>query len=148
MALKSRLLGRDVQIRLSQNGRPLTTLTAIKNFTFETRQRILSEGYLGETGVRQDSIFDEVGGTFTIHPEGSEANVFQKFLADKAIERRSTEDQVTIVFRTTYPNGEVVKVTIPEAEFDPVPFNVGARDAYVEQSYTYKAEKFSQTVIS
>lgn len=143
MALKSRLLGRDVQIRIAKGGRPLTTITALKNFTFETRQRILSEGYLGETGVRQDSIFDEVGGSFTMHPEDPEALEFQKFLADKAIAREAGEEQVTLVFRATFPNGSIAKITIPEAEFDPVSFNVGARDSYVEMSFTYKAEKYS-----
>jgi hypothetical protein len=143
MAIKSRLLGRDVQIRVARNGAPLTTFTAVKNFTFETRQRILTEQYLGETGSRQDSIFDEVGGSFTIHPEDPEAFRFQKLLADKAIARTASEEQVTIVFRATFPDGDTVRVTIPEVEFDPVPLNFSNRDAYVELSFTYKAEKYS-----
>jgi len=143
MAVKSRIFGRDVQIRIARGGAPETTLTAIKNFTFETRQRIVSEGYLGETGLRQDSIFDEVGGSFTLHPEDPAAMVFQKAIADKAIRRSATEEQISIVFRSTYPSGQVVKVTIPEVEFDPVPFTVGGRDTYVELGFTYKAEKYS-----
>lgn len=145
MALKSRLLGRDVQIRIAKGGSPVTTVTAVKNFTFETRQRILSEGYLGETGLRQDSIFDEVGGSFSIHPEDPEAQTLQKAIADKAISRKAGEEQISIVFRTTYPSGKVSKVTIPEVEFDPIPFTVGSRDGYVELGFTYKAEKYSLT---
>jgi hypothetical protein len=146
MAQKSRILGRDVQIRIARGGAPLTTITAIKNFTFETRNRILTESYLGETQNRQDSIADEVGGSFTVHPEDPEAMEFQKFLYDKAIRRTANEEQVTIVFRVTWPSGKTAKVTIPEAEFDPVPFNVGSRDGYVEMGFTYKAERFDLTV--
>lgn len=145
MAIKSRILGRDVQIRIQRNGAPVTTLTAIKNFTFEVRQRILSEGYLGETGLRQDSIFDEVGGSFTLNPEDKEAQDFQKLIADKAIRRSANEEQITIVFRTTYPNGQITRITIPEVEFDPIPFNMGGRDSYVEMSFNYKAEKYTYT---
>lgn len=143
MSVKTRLLGRDVQIRLAINGAPLVTLTAISNFTFETRQRILTEGYLGETAMRQDAIFDEVGGTFTIKPEGTEILTFQKAIADKAIARQAGDAQITITFRATFPNGQIAKFVIPEAEFDPIPFNVSGRDAYVDMSFTYKAEKYS-----
>lgn len=146
MALKTRILGRDVQVRIAKGGSPVSTLTAIKNFTFETRQRILTEQYLGETGNRQDSIFDEVGGSFTIHPEDPEAQVLQKAIADKAIARKAGEEQISITFRVTYPNGKIAKVTIPECEFDPIPFNVGSRDAYVEMNFTFKAEKYSLAV--
>jgi hypothetical protein len=146
MALKSRILGRDVQIRLALGGVPLTTITAVKTFTFETRQRILSEGYLGETGLRQDSIFDEVGGSFTIHPESPDALVLQKAIADKAISRRANEQQCSITFRITFPSGQTAKVSIPNVEFDPVPLSFGGRDSYIEMSFTYKAESFSLTV--
>jgi hypothetical protein len=143
MSIKTRILGRDVQIRIAHNGVPFATITAIKNFTFEVRQRILTEQYQGEVANRQDSIFDEVGGSFTIHPEGKEAFQFQKLLADKAIRRTASEEQITMVFRATFPDGSNVRVTIPEAEFDPVPMNSSNRDAYVDMGFTYKAEKYS-----
>ena len=146
MAQKSRLLGQDVQIRLTLGGTPLTTVTAVKNFVFETRQRILTEQYLGETQNRQDSIFDEVGGSFVVHPEDPEILKFQKALADKAIARSANEQQVSISFRVTFPSKKVAKIVIPEVEFDPVPFNVGGRDAYVDMTFTYKAEKYTLTV--
>lgn len=143
MATKSRILGQDVQIRLSQGGKPLTTITAIKNFTFETRQRILTEGFLGETAQRQDSLFDEVGGSFSVQPEDPEILTFQKFLVDRAIRRVADEQQVTIAFRISFPNRKVAKIIVPAPEFDPVPFNASGRDAYVEMSFTWKAEGYT-----
>jgi len=146
MAQKSRILGRDVQIRIAKGGVPQTTITAIKSMTFETRQRILSEGYLGETGLRQDSIFDEVGGTIVLHPEDPEVLTLQKAIADKAIARKAGDDQISITFRVTFPAGKIAKVIIPEAEFDPIPFNIGGRDTYVDVNLTFKAEKYTLSV--
>lgn len=143
MAQKSRILGRDVQVRLARNGAPLTTLTAIKSFSFEVRQKVLTEQYLGEVANRHDSIFEEVGGSFSLHPEDPEALEFQKFLADKAITRSAGDEQVTIIFRITFPSGKVAKITIPECEFEPVPLSFGNRDAYVDMNFTYKASQYT-----
>lgn len=147
MPAKTRLLGQDVQIRISRNG-ILTTLTAIKSFTFETRVRRLAEGYLGETTNRQDEIADEVGGSFTIHIESNDAFVFQKFLFDRAQARTADEDQVSLVFRTTFPSGEVTRITIPNPAFESVPVNVGGRDTYVDQTYTYGSSAFTHNPAS
>lgn len=140
---KSRLLGRDVQIRIAQAGVPLATITAIKNFSFEVRVRNLKDGLLGETGQRQDEIFDEVGGSFVIQPEDPEVLTFMKFIADRAITRSFSEGQITINFRCTFPNGSIARVVIPNPAFDSLPFNVSGRDAYVETTVTYSAEAFT-----
>jgi hypothetical protein len=143
LATKTRILGQDVQIRLSRGGNPLTTITAIKSFNFETRTRILTEGYLGEVAQRQDSIFDEVGGTFMVHPESTDLLVFQKFLVDRAIRRQASDEQVVITFRISFPNGQVARIVVPSPEFDPVNFNSSARDAYVDTTFTYKSDQYS-----
>lgn len=142
MSVKTRLMGRDVQLRIARGGVPLTTITAIKSLTFEVRVQTKKDGFLGESGLRIDSIFDDVGGSFTIEPEDSAGMELQKLVADKAIARRQGDEQVSITFRVTYPNGQVVKVTVPSVEFDAVPFNVSGRDAYAEMTFTYSAEKY------
>lgn len=146
MAQKSRLLGRDVQVRIAKGGVPQTTITAIKSMTFEVVVRSLEEGYLGETGVRLDDIYDRVGGTLVVHPEHPEVLQLQKAIADRAIARKAGEDQISITFRCTWPGGQVAKVIIPEVVFDTIPFAVGARDSYVEATLTFKAEKYSLQV--
>lgn len=141
--VKSRLLGRDVSIRMSQGGVPLATITAIKSFTFELRVRNLKDGLLGETGQRQDEIFDEVGGSFVIQPEDPEVFTFMKFIADRAISRAFDEGQVTINFRCNFPNRGLARIVIPSPAFDTMPFNASARDAYTELSVSYAAESFT-----
>jgi hypothetical protein len=143
MAQKSRILGRDNQLRITRGGVPLTTITAIKACSFETRQRIITEGYIGETRMRQDSIFDEVGGSFSFHPEDPEAFQFQLLIANKAILRRATEEQITLVFRYTFPSAKTAIIIVPNIEVDPVPINNSGRDAYIDMSFTYKAETYT-----
>lgn len=146
MSQKTRLLGRDVQIRLASGGVPLTTMTAIKDFTFTTNQRILSEGFLGEDGNRQDSIYDDISGSFSIEPEDPEIFLLQRAIYDKARARRQGDVQITLSCRASLPNGKVVKFTFPEMEFDPISVNVGGRDAYVAVSFSFKSEKYILTV--
>jgi len=139
MAQEFRLFGKEVTIRLVRSGELITSITAIKNFTFEPRQRIITESYLGETANRQDEIFDEVGGSFSVHPESSEILELQRMIVDRATRRVVTDEEVQATFRLQFPNGEAPRITIPDMHFDPIPINVGARDAYVEMSFSYKA---------
>lgn len=140
---KSRILGRDTQVRISKGGVPLATITAIKSCTFEVRVRNLKEGLLGEVGQRQDEIFDEVGGQLVIQPEDPEVLTLQKFIADRAIARQFGEEQVTINFRFTFPSGSVGRIVVPNPAFDPIPLNVSGRDAYTDMTLTYSAESYS-----
>lgn len=143
MAQKTRLLGRDVQIRLALGGVPLSTITAVKNFTWNINHRVLTEGFLGETGNRKDGIYDDVSGSFQIHPESPDAFVLAKAIADKTISRSASELQVSITMRCTFPSGKTAKVFIGEVEFAPTTVNVGGRDAYVEMNFSWEAEKFT-----
>lgn len=137
-----RIMGKSVQIRLTRSGTLLKSITATKNFTFEPRQRIVTEGYLGETAQRQDEIFDEVGGSFTIVPEGAEVLDLQQMIVDRATRRIANDEKVSCTFRISFPDGTINRITIPDMKFDPIPFTVGGRDAYVEMSFTFKAATY------
>jgi hypothetical protein len=139
-----RIFGREIQIRLTRDGSLLTEITAIKNFVFETRHRIITEGYLGETAQRQDEIFDEVGGNFTVHPEGTEILELQRLIVDRSSRRVANDEQVSCTFRTLFPinGGTVARITIPDMKFDPIPLSFSARDAYVEMGFVFKASRY------
>lgn len=145
MAAEFRIFGKEVTIRLTQAGKLLGTITAIKNFVFQTDHRIISEGYLGETSMRQDEIFDGVSGSFSVNPEDQTPLLLQQLIATRAQRRIAQEEEVNCTFRAAFPNGQTPKITIPDMHFDPIPFNVGARDAYVEMSFSYKASKYILT---
>lgn len=139
---EQRLFGKEVSIRLTRNGALLREITAIKNFSFEPRQRIVTEGYLGETANRQDEIFEEVGGSFVVHPEGMEALDLQRLIFERSSRRIANDEKVSSTFRLQFPSGIVARITIPDMKFDPIPLNASQRDAYVEMSFTYKATSY------
>ena len=143
MAAISRLLGKDNQIRLTQGGVPQASLTAIKSVAINFNVRALTEMYQGETQNRKDTIFDDVTGTIVIHPEAKEVFTMIKKIVDRAISRDPNADQITLVTTVRFPNGETARLVFPELEFDPIPYNSSNRDAYVDITLSFHAEKFS-----
>lgn len=134
-----RILGKSVTITIKLDGEPVTAIKAVKSFDFEPRHRILTENYLGETASRQDEVFEEVGGSFSVHPEDPSALALQKAIVDRSTERTANQTQVSCSFLTVWPNGKQSRITIPDMKFEPIPFRVGGRDAYVEMSFNFKA---------
>jgi len=140
--MELRVIGQQVTVRLTRDNELLNEITAIKDFNFEMRTRILSEGYLGETANRQDEIFEEVGGSFTVHPEGTDVLDLQRKIFERASRRIAGATVISATFRTVFPDGSVARITIPDMKFDPIPFNPGARDGYVSMTFTYKASSY------
>lgn len=141
-----RLLGQEVTIRLTQDGNLLSEITSIKDWTFEVRTRILSEGYLGETANRQDEIFEECGGSFTVHPEGTEILSLQRAIFERASRRSVNATRIQSTFRCQFPSGVIARITIPDMFFGPMPFNAGSRDAYVAMNFTYASSSYILTI--
>lgn len=143
MSEPTRLLGQDVEVRITRGGRPQSTITAIKSLTFTVNTRVLTEMYLGESRNRKDTIFDDVGLNIVFHPESADAIDMIVGIANRAISRDPNADQVNVIFRVSFPNGEVRRITVPKVEFDPISINVSNRDAYVDIPLTGQAESFS-----
>lgn len=141
-----RIMGKSVTIRLTRNGVAQLEITAIKSFTFETRQRIITEGYLGESAQRQDEIFDEVGGSLSVHAESTQILTLQKMIADRSRRRVADDEKVGCTFRIQFPDASIARITIPDMKFDPIPFNFSSRDAYVDVGLTYKASEYLLSV--
>lgn len=140
-----RILGKSVTVRLTRNGALLSEITAIKSFSFETRHRVITEGYLGETAQRQDEIFDEVGGSIGIHVSGTEILELQRLVTDRSTRRLADDEKVSITFRVAFPNGDSARVTVPDVKIDPIGLNVGSRDGYVDTTISYKSDRYTLT---
>jgi hypothetical protein len=137
-----RVRGEEVQIRITRNGALQTTITAVKSLVFETRQRIITENYLGESVARHDEIADEVGGTIVLHPEGREILDLQKLVWDRSQRRIANDEQIGLTFRVSFPRG-AIRISVPDVKIDPIPLNVSSRDAYVDMTLTYKSNRYS-----
>jgi hypothetical protein len=139
---ENRIFGKEVSLRLTRSNALIREITAIKTIVFETRQRIITEGYLGEGAMRQDEIFDEVGGNFTAHPEGPEILLLQQMISQRAARRIANDEQVSATFRYQFTTGVIARITVPNMKFDPIPLNSPERDRYVEMTMTYKASSY------
>lgn len=142
MSAATRLLGKDIEVRMTRGGRPQATITAIKSLTWTVNTRVLTEMYLGESKNRKDTIFDDTSVAIVFHPESAAVLDMIVGIANRAISRDPNADQVTVIFRVSFPNGEARRITIPQVEFDPIPFNAGSRDAYVDITLNGQAESF------
>lgn len=140
-----RILGKSVRVLVTRDGDIVSEITAIRNFTFQTGHRILTENYLGETSARHDEIFDEVTGSFTVNPEGPDILSLQELITNRSTERTADPEQVSATFRITFPTGVIRRISIPNLKFDPIPLNIGGRDAYVEMSFSFKSNGYLLT---
>jgi hypothetical protein len=140
---ETRLRGQEVSVRLARGGITEATLTAIKDLTIQFDFATIEEGYLGETVMRKDDIFNGVSGSLTMDSEGQEQFQFINFLVRRAQRAEDTpvnQSRVNATARFTFPNGQVPRIVVRDMKFDAVPLAVPSRDAYVNATFPYKAE--------
>lgn len=140
---ETRLKGQEVSIRLTRANRVETTLTAIKDLTIQWDFATQEEGYLGETTMRKDDIFNGMSGSLTIDAEDQALFQFIDFLKRRAQRRPDTpinESRVNMTARFTFPNGQTPRILVKDMKFDAVPIATPSRDAYVNGTFSWKAE--------
>ena len=140
--MAQRIKGQEVEVLLVVNGEPQAALFDIKSFEMAFQQEILSEGYLGETTNRRDSIFKGISGRFEAHVENQEFLTFFTTLVDKA-RRRAPGTQINLKVTLNFPNGDRPRILIPDAEFGELPLNFGSRQDYGSVSITFEAAEAS-----
>lgn len=133
-----RIKGQETEIILVANNQPQLLLNTIKDFEFSFDLEILSEGYLGETTERKDSVFKGITGKLTLHMNNQQPLLLAAQLVDKA-RRRLPGFQVNIKTTLNFPNGQRPKIVIPDVEIGQLPFGFPAREQYVNLSLNYAA---------
>ena len=140
---ETRIRGQEVVIRIARENLVEQTMTAIKDFSFQYDFATISEGYLGETTMRKDDIFNGVSGSFTVDQESQDLLLFQDFLKRRAQRRADVpinQSRVNATVRLSFPNGESPRILIRDMKFGPVPNAAPSRDAYLNASFSYEAE--------
>lgn len=140
--MAQRIKGQEVEVLIVVDGVPQTSLFDIKSFQIAFKQEIKTEGYLGETSDRRDSIFSGVSGSFEAHVETAEFFTFYQAVIDKA-RRRTPGTQVNIKATLNFPNGDRPRVLIPDVEFGELPLNFGSRSDYGSVSISFEAMEAS-----
>ena len=125
-----RLIGQNVSIIIIQDSAPIEEISCIKSFSFTYELELKSEGYLGETSERKDSVFKGVKMDMELHTNNHRILGLVKTAVDKA-KRRTPGIRINMKCSMTWPNGDVARVTFPDVEFGPFPFSVGSRADYV-----------------
>lgn len=136
--MSQRVKGQEVEIMLIVNSVAQVTLTDIRSSEFAFMLEILSEGYLGETTERKDSIFKGIRGDLELHFENSDIFKFFKAVVDKA-RRRTPGTLINIKQTLNFPNGQRARVLIPNCEFGEIPVGFGSRGDYGTVKLTFEA---------
>ncbi len=143
MADSLRIRGQEILVRIIQSSQVLRTITAIKSLSWTPKFDILREGYLGETVDRRDDIYRGSAVELTLHPEGQDVLVLIGAIRDRAARRTAQSAvRISITFTASFPNGDRPRVTIPDVKFSDIPFNMSARDQYVDVRLSGEAEDF------
>jgi hypothetical protein len=138
-----RIRGQETQLRLLTDGQLESTITAIRDSTFNVMTKILTEGYLGETTMRRDDIYDGIRGSFTLHPESQDFLILIRKIKERAQRRRqAATPTVTLVSRLVFPNGDTPRIVVPEIFFGEIPINNPGRDQYVNVPFSWEASDF------
>jgi hypothetical protein len=143
MANDFRVIGRDITLRATEGGQLLSEITAVKDLTFKLTLKLLSEGFLGESALRHREVFDEVQLTWGIEPEGKQvfgliADVYQRARTGQA-----NPVQINIGFRIQFPSGTIVRITVPDIQFDDIGnLNVSGRDAFAAMTFSGKSNRY------
>jgi hypothetical protein len=126
-----RIKGQETEIAFVLDGVLQDALTCIKDFEIGFQMETMSEGFLGETADRKDSVYKGVDFKCTMQLETPAAIDFVFALINKA--RRRTPG-TTVVVKTTlnFPNGTRYRISIPNAEFGKTSLNIPERTKYVE----------------
>lgn len=127
----SRLKGQEVEIRLTQAGTPVSSVSAIGSFNDAVMLETKQDGFLGETVDRFDDVLK--GYSFDLEFQISNAAWIdmQNAIIDRAT--RKTPDVVFNVIRTDfYSNGDTLIFTYKDVKFGPQPTSIGNRGDFVK----------------
>jgi hypothetical protein len=140
-----RIKGQEVSVEIIKDSRPLDTINIVRSFDFEYELETKSEGYLGETTDRKDSVFRGIKGRMELHTNNKDIFTLIQTAVDKARDRTSGV-RINIKATLAYPNGDRVRVTIIDVEFGTFPVKAGSRSDYITVDLDFVASE-ARTVI-
>lgn len=139
--MAQRIKGQETQVTLTIDGVPQVLVGEVRSFSVELQTEILTEGYLGETTNRKDSIFNGVSGSIELHISDQQTLRVFEMLVDKA-RRRTPGTLVNIMSTLSFPNGQRPRMLFPDVEFGALPLNFGSRSDYGTVTLTWEGSEF------
>lgn len=137
----TRIRGQEVEVRIISDGDLERTITAVQSFDMEAQLEVKSEGYLGETTMRKDDIYNGVRIRMTLHLENDDWFDLQRKIIDRA-RRRTPAVEFNIIAVLFFPNGDTPRVSIPDVSFGTQPLTAPGRGDYVSVTLEGEAADF------
>lgn len=138
-----RIKGQEVEVLISVDNVPQTTITDIKSFdvTFQLEQK--SEGYLGETTNRKDDIFNGIKGKIELHFENEDVVTLIESIVNRAT-RRTPGTKINIKATLNFPNGQRPRMLFPDVQFGEIPMTFGSRTDYGSITLDFEGSDFQR----
>lgn len=127
--MAQRIKGQETEVIMIVNGVAQSTITDVRSFELTFQLAISSEGYLGETTNRKDSIFNGCQGSIELHFENDDVLDLFKSIVDKA-RRRTPGTRINIKTTLNFPNGDRRRIILSEAEFGDLRMAFGSRSDF------------------
>lgn len=128
---EKRLKGQEVSIRVIDNGRVVSQLTAISSFNDNIQLETQKSEFLGESRARFDEIADGFSGDFEYHTFKSTHDELADHILAKA-DRRQPDLVFNVVTTEFYPNGDTAIYTYLDVAWGPIGKSVTSRKEYVK----------------
>jgi hypothetical protein len=127
--MAQRIKGQEVEIIMLVDGAPRENLAFAKSldFTFLTERK--TEGYLGETTNRFDTIFNGVEGKTQHHFDNPEPFNIIRLIINKA-RRREPGTQFNMRSTLNFPRGQRARLIFRDVEFGALPIGFSSRSDY------------------
>lgn len=139
--MTQRIKGQEVEVLIIKDGSVLRTISTVRSFEVSQQLEIQSEGYLGETTNRKDSIFRGVKGKVELHIENQDIFDLINAVVGKA-RRRTPGMKVNIKATLRFPGGDRPRVLLPDVEFGEIPLNFGSRSDYGMVSLDFESSDY------
>ena len=129
---RQRIKGQEVDITMTLNGAPYGNITDVRSFEINIELDLMSEGYMGETTERKDSIFKGVTGKMEMHVSHPDVLKLMDTLVSKAARSGKFAASKVNIFATLrmVSIGKSPKVQLLDVEFGAIPLNFASRSDY------------------
>lgn len=141
-----RLKGQEVAVTVTGPDGEITSFNNIGSFSSSYNFEALEENYLGQTAPQYDTIYQGCEGSITLHLDRAD---FYEFVVEPIRERAARRvpagTQYNITKAYSYPNGDRVRITYEDVQFDGIDDEAGGRADYVEITVNWKCSQFRVT---
>lgn len=140
--MAQRIKGQEVEVLVVVDGAPKTNMTSVRSFEVTLNTEIMSEGYLGETTERKDSVYKGVSGKIELHFDNQEVMKVYQAIVDKA-RRRTPGTKINIKATLNFPGGQRPRILVSDVEFGALPLGFSSRSDYGTASLDFEASDVS-----